>query len=85
MIKSAVTSGYWWYMMDSSRNTYNGSLPLLSPNDSRTQDTSIGEQVDLLSNGFKISTDWKQLNVNGSATYIYLAFAENPFKYANAR
>jgi hypothetical protein len=40
--------------------------------------------IELLSNGFKVNTtnaEW-----NGSThTYVYLAFAEAPFKFANAR
>jgi hypothetical protein len=39
--------------------------------------------VDFLSNGFKIRNDtYGETNVG---TYIYLAFAEAPFKFANAR
>jgi len=39
---------------------------------------------DFLSNGFKIRGNNYALNYSGD-TYIYLAFAEQPFKYANAR
>jgi hypothetical protein len=85
LIKSAVTSGYSWYMMDSTRTAYNGSQAWLSPNETSTDDTSTGEEIDILSNGFKIRTNWTRLNDSGSPRYIYIAFAENPFKYANAR
>ena len=85
IIKSTVTTGYSWYMMDSTRTAYNGSQAWLSPDQTNTEDTSTGEEVDILSNGFKIRTNWTRLNDSGSPTYIYLAFAENPFKYANAR
>jgi hypothetical protein len=85
IIKSAVTTGYHWYMMDSTRTTYNGSQNWLSPSQNTTEDTSTGEEVDFLSNGFKIRTNWTRLNDSGSPRYIYIAFAENPFKYANAR
>ena len=39
--------------------------------------------IDFLSNGFK----WRDNNAgyNSSATFIWIAFAEAPFKYANAR
>ena len=40
--------------------------------------------LDFLSNGFKIRNNGSYTNENGS-THIYLAFAEAPFKYANAR
>ena len=44
---------------------------------------TTGNIVDFLSNGFKLR-DMVQLS-NSSASYIYMAFAEAPFKYANAR
>jgi len=40
--------------------------------------------IDVLSNGFKIRTTAASHNTSGQ-TYIYMAFAENPFKYSNAR
>ena len=39
---------------------------------------------DFFSNGFKIRTTDDNTNEN-NATYIYIAFAETPFKYSNAR
>jgi len=45
---------------------------------------SVAYGWDILSNGFKLRTDGNNFNASGG-TYIYLAFAENPFKYANAR
>ena len=39
---------------------------------------------DFLSNGFIHRTDHVSTNGNGG-TYIYLAFAEQPFKFSNAR
>lgn len=45
---------------------------------------SRNNAIDCLSNGFKIRNTGG--NVNGSGdTYIYAAFAENPFQYARAR
>ena len=43
-----------------------------------------GESVDFLSNGFKWRINSGLRNQSGQ-TYIYLAIAEQPFKYANAR
>jgi hypothetical protein len=72
-----------WYIFDTSRGTYNINAPFLFPN--RTDAETASTILDVLSNGFKIrssaSADW---NANGG-TYIYAAFAENPFKNANAR
>jgi hypothetical protein len=40
--------------------------------------------MDFLSNGFKFRTSDSATNASGG-TYIYMAFAENPFKNALAR
>jgi hypothetical protein len=72
-----------WFVFDSSRNTYNVTTARLYPALSNAEDTNLNT-LDLLSNGFK----FRDTNVawNGSGTtYIYMAFAENPFKNANAR
>jgi hypothetical protein len=83
MIKrtDSATGGSWG-MWDSSRGTYNVNTPRLTANSPAAED-SYGA-TDFVSNGFKLrDTD---VSWNGSgATYIYAAFAENPFKYANAR
>jgi hypothetical protein len=71
-----------WYIIDTSRSTYNVMINVLSPNLSAAEDTG-STYADCLSNGFKIRTSAVS-NASGG-TYIYAAFAENPFKYANAR
>jgi hypothetical protein len=43
-----------------------------------------GYNIDLLSNGFKTREFGTDLNGSGQ-TYIYMAFAETPFKYSLAR
>jgi hypothetical protein len=45
---------------------------------------SVADVYDLLSNGFKLRTTTTGSNASGG-TYIYAAFAENPFKNALAR
>lgn len=83
LIKGTAT-GRNWVLFDSSRNTYNASAALarLKPNTSDAEDGN--EQFDFLSNGFKIRNYTFDGNANGE-TYIGMAFAENPFKNANAR
>jgi len=44
----------------------------------------IANGLDFVSNGFKVRSTNDGVNRNGD-TIIYAAFAENPFKYANAR
>jgi hypothetical protein len=73
-----------WQVLDSSRSPYNLAGEDLLPNDSGIEKTIADgyNQIDMLSNGFKI----RNTNCNDSGgTYIYACFAENPFKYANAR
>jgi hypothetical protein len=47
--------------------------------------TTTVHEMDFLSNGFKVRNNDSGANASASATYIYLAFAEQPFKYSNAR
>ena len=72
-----------WDVTDGVRNTYNPQGYRLSPNG-----TGVGENLtvaDFTSNGFKVRTTSGSYNDPSAATYIYLAFAESPFKYSNAR
>ena len=83
MIKSS-TGVESWYVYDSSRNTYNVADSRLYPNLSSAEGTGGSYGFDLLSNGFKPRTSDSSINLNGG-TYIYAAFAENPFNYSLAR
>jgi hypothetical protein len=81
MIKgSSVTNS--WYIVDSSRNVYNVAGELLEANDSLAG--SNYDFIDFLSNGFKIRNTGSGINGSGT-TFIVAAWAENPFKNANAR
>ena len=71
-----------WIVEDTSRSTYNVTAAALYPNLSNAEDTSYS--WDILSNGFKIRDNPPGDNASGG-TYIYAAFAENPFKNALAR
>jgi hypothetical protein len=71
-----------WGVIDSSRDTGNATSYDLTPNATAAEGT--GYSLDFLSNGFKIRLTATRINASGG-TYIYAAFAENPFKYALAR
>ncbi len=76
-----------WYVIDSSRATYNQIGPGLNPNTSSAEFTlgsPTGGALDFLSNGFKWRGTYVDMNASGG-TYIFMAFAENPFKNALAR
>jgi hypothetical protein len=67
-----------WYIWDNKRNTYNVINTAIHPNTNDTDQDYATEGIDMLSNGFKLRSIYTYLNAS-SATYIYMAFAENPF------
>ena len=69
-------------MYDTSRSTSNTAVLVLYANSSAAEISD--SNVDILSNGFKLRSATYQPN-NSGGTYIYAAFAENPFAYSNAR
>ena len=71
-----------WLLYDTARDTYNVAGKYLSPNLSNAEGTDPA--LDMLSNGFKLRQTGGGINGSG-ATYIYMAFAEAPFKYSSAR
>lgn len=84
LVKSS-TQAYEWVLHDTTRDPFNFADNSLSPNDATAEAVNgAPNSIDILSNGFKIRANWTRLNDVGQ-TFIYLAFAENPFKYSNAR
>jgi hypothetical protein len=65
-----------WYIIDSSRDTYNPVESLLSPNLSQQEDPEI--IADFVSNGVKLRNTFPTSNPSGGS-FIYMAFAEHPF------
>jgi hypothetical protein len=82
MIKRTNSTG-GWVMLDTARDTYNDVDNYLYANSSAANAGS-SNVLDINSNGFKIRNSWTDINASGS-TYIYAAFAENPFKLSLAR
>jgi hypothetical protein len=80
MMKNTTTSGNSWVIQDAVRSTYNEVNAYLLANDSGVEGTGV--PLDFLSNGFKMTSASQN---DSGANFIYMAFAENPFKYANAR
>jgi len=72
-----------WTILDTSRSPFNVEVNRLNPNGSNAETTGFNV-LDGLSNGFKIRDADPTWNASGG-TYIYMAFAENPFQYALAR
>jgi len=85
MVKNTSTSATNWCIHDTSRETYNISDSMLLPNNSAAEVVSgTAYGIDILSNGFKIKNSNSNFNTSGN-NYIYMAFAENPFKNSLAR
>jgi len=72
-----------WTIYDTSRSTYNQMNLALYANLSNAEGTTI-IVIDTVSNGIKIRNSNADTNASGG-TYIYAAFAEFPFQFANAR
>jgi hypothetical protein len=70
VLMNKTTAAQNWYITDSARNPYNVADKQLSPNLADAESASA--YTDLLSNGFK-------LRFSDTGTYIFIAFAENPF------
>lgn len=75
-----------WDIIDTARDTYNLAGQGLRAHTSAAEYTpaSSGFPVDILSNGFKWRVAAADPNRSGN-TYIYAAFAENPFNNSLAR
>jgi hypothetical protein len=71
-----------WCIADSARPAFNPAYNLRA-NLADVEDTTQ-YNTDLLSNGFKVRNTTNGMNASGG-TYIFAAFAENPFKYSRAR
>jgi hypothetical protein len=65
-----------WCLYDGTRDTYNVVQDKLQPNQSSAE--SDDSSMDFVSNGFKFRFTGGNFNASGG-TYIYMAFAENPF------
>ena len=69
----------YWIVYDSARDPDNFVNKRIYANTSGAEDPhATNDHVDFLSNGFKQRSAGTRLNASG-ATYIYMAFAENPF------
>jgi hypothetical protein len=76
-----------WPIFDTARNITNVANSVVAA-DQATAESSFGstdQLTDILSNGFKLKTSTSGMINASGGTYIFAAFAENPFKYARAR
>ncbi len=81
MCKPIVTGN--WRIQDNKRTPFNVADKTLYPNHSDAEESNSSNEIDLLSNGVKMRAS--DSNYNQATTFVYLAMAHNPFKYATAR
>lgn len=86
MIKRSDSTDSGWMLRDAVRDTFNNLSKTLSPFATSAESAYAANEIDFLSNGFKLrhGTATGYSNASGG-TYIFAAFAETPFKYARAR
>ena len=82
LVKNANDSSTNWYLWDNKRSETNVVDDHLRPAISNAEAVATG--FDFLSNGFKARNTSNEWNGSGD-TIIFIAFAEMPFKYAQAR
>ena len=73
-----------WMMLDDARSPINAIEKSLAANDPKAEIDASGKAVDFVSNGIKMRNADNGLNLSG-ITFLYIAFAESPFKTSNAR
>ena len=79
LIKRSSAAGVDWILHDNKRAGFNVNDDYLAANTSAVEVTgNTFQNLDLLSNGFKIRGAGTGTNTSG-ATYVYMAFAESPF------
>jgi len=69
-----------WNIQDNKRTDYNGKQTTSLRANTSESESTVGTDFrrDILSNGFKIRNGGAETNESGG-TFIYMAFAENPF------
>ena len=77
IVKKSTGTGNW-LMYDNKRGAFNLNDEYFYANEPNPEATSSTSGYDFLSNGFKVRNTYNDGNVSGQ-TYIYMAFAENPF------
>jgi len=85
LLKQSSASGNNWGIFDDERSTYNVIDDHLTADSTAVENVAhSAAKLDFVSNGFKARGTGSILN-SSSHTYIFIAFAEYPFKYTTAR
>ena len=81
IIRNSSATGNW-EIFDTKRSTYNLMHATLYADTNSAEYTGTGNQIDVLSNGFKVRNEDTNTNDNGETT-VFMAFAEQPFVNSN--
>ena len=73
-----------WHLLDEKRDPFNFMDNELYANLSNAEGVIGSDRIDFVSNGIKVRTSNGGYNASGG-TYIFACFAEQPFKFSNAR
>jgi hypothetical protein len=84
LMKVTGLSDERWMMYDNKRDPFNFVSKRLVADDDNVESSGSGQSLDFLSNGFKIRANQASIN-SANYFYVYMAMAETPFKYSNAR
>jgi len=83
LVKRTDSTGNW-NILDAARDVYNPEGTVLYADASNAEASDANLKADFTANGFKLRGLWASLNASGG-TFVYAAFAENPFKNSLAR
>jgi len=83
LLKRATDTSANWDILDAVRNPTNPTTQRLLGESTAAEFANLSSMIDFTANGFKLrNTD---TSYNSSVKYVFVAYAEAPFKYANAR
>ena len=85
MTKDIDRNAMSWIIYDNKRDTFNEMNNNLNIGTNTEPYDSSNSSIDFLSNGFKFRDGSSSWNNYSTETYIYMAFAAQPFKFSNAR
>jgi len=83
VIVKRTNATYSWMMYDDKRDPFNVMNTTFFADLDNAE--SASDNIDFVSNGIKLRTTGNSFNGGSGSLFIYMAFAEAPFKYANAR
>ena len=78
LIRNTTSGSENWAIYDNKRDSFNTVFNASFPNRPNADGTNTSQNLDFLSNGFKLKSAEGRFNASGN-TMIFMAFAESPF------